>query len=48
MPERDACDLQIQGRWAYYHVNKAYLARVYPALCGLFNPDAMSDARAVC
>jgi len=36
------------GRWAYYRVNKAYWARIYPALCRLFDPNQMSDAPTRC
>jgi ArsR family transcriptional regulator len=46
--EAELIEVRRDGRWAYYHVNKAHLARVYPSLCSLFNPDEMSDARAQC
>jgi ArsR family transcriptional regulator len=32
-----------QGRWVHYAVDKAALARVYPAVCRLFNPECVSD-----
>lgn len=46
--ESELIEVRREGRWAYYRVNKAHLARVYPALCSLFDPYAMSDARAQC
>jgi ArsR family transcriptional regulator len=46
--EAGLIEVRREGRWAYYRVNKAYLAQVYPALCTLFDPNAVSDARAAC
>ncbi|MCL6509975.1 MAG: metalloregulator ArsR/SmtB family transcription factor [Anaerolineae bacterium] len=46
--EADLIEVRRDGRWAYYRVNKAYWARVYPALCRLFDPEQMSDAPARC
>jgi ArsR family transcriptional regulator len=46
--EAELIECRRDGRWAYYRVNKAHLARLYPALCELFNPDLMSDERAQC
>lgn len=46
--EADLIEVRRDGRWAYYRVNKAYWARIYPALCRLFDPEQMSDAPAHC
>ncbi len=31
------------GRWVHYAIDKAALARVYPAVCRLFNPECVGD-----
>ncbi|BCX03793.1 MAG: hypothetical protein KatS3mg053_1731 [Candidatus Roseilinea sp.] len=46
--EAGLIEVRREGRWAYYRVNKTYLAQIYPILCSLFDPNAVSDARAEC
>jgi ArsR family transcriptional regulator len=46
--QAELIEVRRDGRWAYYRVNKVHLSRVYPSLCSLFDPKAMSDARAEC
>ncbi len=36
------------GRWAYYHINRAELERVHLCVSMLFNPEHLGDARAAC
>ncbi len=36
------------GRWMHYSINKHVLARIYPTLCALFNPDCVSDSTSRC
>ncbi|MCS7054912.1 MAG: metalloregulator ArsR/SmtB family transcription factor [Thermoflexales bacterium] len=46
--EAGLIEVRREGRWAYYRINKVYLSEVYPALCSLFDPNSISDARAAC
>lgn len=46
--EAELIEVRRDGRWAYYRVNKAHLARVYSSLCSLFNPEVMNNECARC
>ncbi len=37
-----------EGRWVYYSVDRTTLAKVYPTLCHLFDPDCVNDQRCAC
>jgi DNA-binding transcriptional ArsR family regulator len=46
--EAGAITSRREGRWVYYAVDKATLARVFPVLTALFDPDDVSDETVSC